>query len=65
VITQGLRVRGRGGRFILTEEDYFGGSLDDLRAVRKHGLASDSAQDFVFDEYQVYDRPPRPLMQCC
>jgi indole-3-glycerol phosphate synthase len=41
---------------ILTEADYFDGSLDDLRSV-KVGI-SDIAllrKDFIFDEYQVYE----------
>jgi indole-3-glycerol phosphate synthase len=40
---------------VLTEEDYFGGSLDDLRAVRKTVSVPILRKDFVFDEYQVYE----------
>ena len=40
---------------VLTEEDYFGGSLDDLRAVRKTVSLPILRKDFVFDEYQVYE----------
>jgi indole-3-glycerol phosphate synthase len=40
---------------VLTEEDYFGGSLDDLRAVRKTISLPILRKDFVFDEYQVYE----------
>ena len=40
---------------VLTEEDYFGGSLDDLRVVRKTVSLPILRKDFVFDEYQVYE----------
>lgn len=40
---------------VLTEENYFAGSLDDLRTV--HGVVSIPIlrKDFVFDEFQVYE----------
>jgi indole-3-glycerol phosphate synthase len=40
---------------VLTEEDYFGGSLDDLRAVKNTVELPVLRKDFVFDEYQVYE----------
>jgi indole-3-glycerol phosphate synthase len=40
---------------VLTEEDYFGGSLDDLRAARKTISLPILRKDFIFDEYQVYE----------
>jgi len=40
---------------VLTEEDYFRGSLDDLRAVREAVSLPLLRKDFVFDEYQVYE----------
>jgi indole-3-glycerol phosphate synthase len=40
---------------VLTEEDYFSGSLDDLRAVKKLVELPVLRKDFVFDEYQVYE----------
>lgn len=40
---------------VLTEEDYFSGSLDDLRAVKQLVDLPVLRKDFVFDEYQVYE----------
>src|SRR5688572_15020739 len=40
---------------VLTEEDYFSGSLDDLRAVKRLVDLPVLRKDFVFDEYQVYE----------
>ena len=38
---------------VLTEEDYFSGSLDDLRAVKKSVDLPVLRKDFIIDEYQV------------
>ena len=40
---------------VLTEEDYFDGSLDDLRAVRQAISLPIVRKDFIFEEYQVYE----------
>jgi indole-3-glycerol phosphate synthase len=40
---------------VLTEEDYFHGSLEDLRAVRSAVSLPVLRKDFIFDEYQVYE----------
>ena len=40
---------------VLTEQDYFGGALDDLRAVRRAVALPILRKDFIFDEYQVYE----------
>ena len=48
----------RGGAIavsVLTEQDYFDGSLDDLRAIRRAVALPILRKDFVFDEYQVYE----------
>ena len=40
---------------VLTEEDYFDGSLDDLRAVRQAISLPILRKDFIVEEYQVYE----------
>jgi indole-3-glycerol phosphate synthase len=40
---------------VLTEEKYFAGSLDDLRAVREAVSIPILRKDFIVDEYQVYE----------
>lgn len=48
----------RGGAIaisVLTEEDYFAGSLDDLRSVRRSVALPILRKDFIFDEYQVWE----------
>jgi indole-3-glycerol phosphate synthase len=40
---------------VLTEEDYFSGSLDDLRTVKASISLPVLRKDFVFEEYQVYE----------
>ena len=40
---------------VLTEEDYFRGSLEDLREVKGSTSLPVLRKDFVFDEYQVYE----------
>ncbi len=40
---------------ILTEEDYFGGSLEDLRQARERTSKPLLRKDFIVDEYQVWE----------
>lgn len=52
------RVYLRGGAAaisVLTEEDYFHGSLDDLRAVREAVPLPILRKDFIIDEFQIYE----------
>lgn len=46
---------GAAGISVLTEEDYFQGSLEDLRAVRAATRLPVLRKDFIFDEYQLYE----------
>lgn len=52
------RAYSRGGAVavsVVTEEDYFHGSLEDLRTVRRSVSLPVLRKDFIFDEYQVYE----------
>jgi len=40
---------------VLTEVDYFGGSLDDLEEVKSAVQLPVLRKDFVFEEYQIYE----------
>ena len=40
---------------VLTEEDYFNGSLGDLREARRSVSLPILRKDFVFDEFQIYE----------
>ena len=56
---------------VLTEEDYFDGSLADLRAVKSAVKLPVLRKDFVYEPFQVYERGPRApalsssLSPCC
>jgi indole-3-glycerol phosphate synthase len=55
VTGQAYEAAGAAAVSILTEEDYFAGSLDDLRAVRNATRLPILRKDFIFDEYQIYE----------
>jgi len=40
---------------VLTEEDRFGGSLDDLKTVRETVSLPVLRKDFIFEEFQIYE----------
>jgi indole-3-glycerol phosphate synthase len=53
-----VRAYERGGAAavsVLTEEDYFRGSLEDLREAKASARLPVLRKDFVFDEYQVFE----------
>ena len=54
-IVKGYEAGGAAAISVLTEEDYFSGSLDDLRTVKATVRLPVLRKDFVFDEYQVYE----------
>ena len=40
---------------VLTEEDRFGGTLEDLKIARKSVKVPILRKDFIFDEFQIYE----------
>ena len=54
-IVRGYEAGGAVAISVVTEEDYFAGSLDDLRNVKAATDLPVLRKDFVFDEYQVYE----------
>ena len=54
-ISQSYEAGGAVAISVLTEEDYFSGSLDDLRSVKRFVDLPVLRKDFVVDEYQVYE----------
>ncbi len=55
MIARQYEAGGAAGISVLTEEDYFLGSLDDLRLVRQATRLPVLRKDFIFDEYQLYE----------
>jgi indole-3-glycerol phosphate synthase len=51
----GYRDGGAAAISVLTEEDFFYGSLDDLRAVRESVDLPVLRKDFIIDEFQIYE----------
>src|SRR5919107_3922233 len=57
-VAETVRAYERGGAAavsVLTEEDYFRGSLGDLREAKASTRLPVLRKDFIFDEYQVYE----------
>ena len=54
-IVRGYEAGGAVALSVLTEEDYFDGSLNDLRVAKETVALPVLRKDFVFDEYQVYE----------
>ena len=54
-IVRSYDIGGAAAISVLTEEDYFSGSLDDLRVVKKSVDLPVLRKDFIFDEYQVFE----------
>jgi indole-3-glycerol phosphate synthase len=57
-VEETARAYSRGGAVaisVLTEEDYFRGSLADLRSVRRAVSLPVLRKDFIVDDYQVYE----------
>ncbi|HSE15710.1 MAG TPA: indole-3-glycerol phosphate synthase TrpC [Pyrinomonadaceae bacterium] len=54
-IARAYKAGGAVAMSVLTEEDYFAGSLDDLRQVKSTVELPVLRKDFIVDEYQVYE----------
>lgn len=54
-IARNYAANGAAALSVLTEEEYFDGSLDYLRAVRQITALPLLRKDFIFDEYQIYE----------
>ena len=54
-ISRSYESAGAAALSVLCEEDFFGGSLEHLKAVRSSVDIPVLRKDFIFDEYQVYE----------
>ncbi len=54
-IAESYEKAGAAAMSVLAEEDFFGGSLDHLRAIRQQVNTPLLRKDFIFDEYQIYE----------
>ncbi len=54
-ITSGYESAGASGISVLTDELYFGGTLDDLFVARENVGIPILRKDFMIDEYQIYE----------
>src|SRR5215213_2732512 len=54
-IARAYKAGGAVAMSVLTEEDYFAGSLDDLREVKSTVDLPVLRKDFIIDDYQVYE----------
>lgn len=55
IVARSYESGGAAGISVLTEEDYFQGSLADLSSVRVAVPLPILRKDFIFDEYQLYE----------
>jgi indole-3-glycerol phosphate synthase len=54
-VAQGYEIAGAAALSILTEEQFFAGSLDDLQQARQGTLLPTLRKDFIVDPYQVWE----------
>jgi indole-3-glycerol phosphate synthase len=54
-VAQGYEIGGAAALSVLTEEQFFGGSLEDLKECRQATLLPTLRKDFVVDAYQVWE----------
>jgi indole-3-glycerol phosphate synthase/phosphoribosylanthranilate isomerase len=55
LVARAYETAGAAALSVLTEEDHFGGSLDDLPGARQATSIPIVRKDFIFDEYQIYE----------
>ena len=54
-IAEKYQIGGAAAVSVVTEEDHFNGSLDDLRSIRNTIQLPILRKDFIIDEYQIYE----------
>ena len=54
-VARSFQAAGAAAVSVLTEEDYFAGSLADLRAIREVVSIPVLRKDFIVDEFQIYE----------
>lgn len=54
-VTQGYAASGASGLSVLTDFNFFGGSIDDLMIARQINQIPILRKEFILDEYQVYE----------
>ncbi len=54
-VTIGYMQAGASGLSVLTDETFFGGSLNDLKQARLHNYCPILRKDFIIDEYQIVE----------
>jgi indole-3-glycerol phosphate synthase len=55
LVAQAYEIAGGAALSILTEEEYFGGNLDDLQQARSATLLPCLRKDFIVDPYQIWE----------
>ena len=54
-VTMGYTLAGASGLSILTDEKYFGGTIEDLETARRSNDNAILRKDFIVDEYQIIE----------